>query len=88
MEINSPNCQYMHWIREMLQQGMVVARQTTDTYIVVVLTVSMMSYIFLFDTVCVPVFTCQKNESKTDSLYRCARLTAYRCTRLIIAAQC
>ena len=30
-------------------------------------------------------FTCQKTEPKTDSLYRCARLTAYRCTRLIIS---
>ena len=28
--------------------------------------------------------TCQKTEPKTDSLYRCARLTAYRCTRLVI----
>ena len=28
-------------------------------------------------------FTCQKTEPKTDSLYRCARLTAYRYTRLL-----
>ena len=36
MEINSPNCQEMNWIREMLRQCMAVARQTTDTYIEVV----------------------------------------------------
>ena len=29
-------------------------------------------------------FTCQKTEPKTDSKHRCTRLTAYRCTRLII----
>ena len=28
-------------------------------------------------------FTCQKTEPKTDSLYRCTRLTAYQYTRLI-----
>ena len=27
-------------------------------------------------------FTCQKTKPKTDSINRCARLTAYRCTRL------
>ena len=31
MELNSPNWQEIHWIREMLQQGMVVARQATAT---------------------------------------------------------
>ena len=36
MEIKSPNWQEMHWIREMLRQGMVFARQTTATYIEVV----------------------------------------------------
>ncbi len=36
MEIDSPNWQEMHWIREMLRQGMVVARQATATYIEVV----------------------------------------------------
>ena len=29
-------------------------------------------------------FTCPKTEPKTDSLYRCSRLTAYRCTSLVI----
>ena len=33
-------------------------------------------------------FTCQKTEPKTDSLYRCARLTAYRCTRLTDIVKC
>ena len=32
-------------------------------------------------------FTCQKTEPKTDSLYRCARLTAYWCTRLVTVLQ-
>ena len=33
MEINSPNGQEIHWIREMLREGMVVGRQATATYI-------------------------------------------------------
>ena len=36
MEINSPNGQEIHWIREMLRQGMVVGRHSTATYIEVV----------------------------------------------------
>ena len=36
MEINLQNWQEMHWIREMLRQGMVVARQAIATYIEVV----------------------------------------------------
>ena len=36
MEINSPNCHEIHWIREMLRQGMVVARHATATYTEVV----------------------------------------------------
>ena len=36
MEKDSPNWQEMHWIREMLRQGMVVGRQATATYIEVV----------------------------------------------------
>ena len=80
MEINSPNWQEMHWIREMLRQGMVVARQTTATYIEVAIKCHIY---FLFETVRVPVFHLSKTEPKTDSLYRCARLTAYRYTRLL-----
>ena len=43
----------------MLQQGMVVARQTTDTYIVVVF---QRCHIFLFDTVRVQVFHLSKTR--------------------------
>ena len=38
---------------------------------------------FLFDTVPIPGFHLSKTEPKTDSIYPCAWLTAYRCTRLI-----
>ena len=33
VEINSPNGQEIHWIREMFRQGMVVGRHATATYI-------------------------------------------------------
>ena len=36
IEINSPNRQKIHWIRGILRQDMVVARQTIATYIEVV----------------------------------------------------
>ena len=36
IEINSPNLQEILWIRGILRQGMVVARQTIATYIEVV----------------------------------------------------
>ena len=36
MEINSPHGQEIHWIREMLRQGMVAGRLATATYIEVV----------------------------------------------------
>ena len=84
IEINSPNWQEMHWIREMLRQDMVVERQTTATYIEVVVQWCHL-FFFLFDTVHVPVFHLSKN--RTDSLYRCARLTAYRYTRLLMTSR-
>ena len=76
MEINSLNCQEIQWTREMLRQGTVIAQQTTATYIEVVIRHIFYSirYVYRF-------LTCQKTVPKTDSLYRCARLTAYRCTR-------
>ena len=44
---------------------------------------SMTSYIFYLIRYAYRFFTCQKTEPKTDSKHRCARLIAYRCTRLI-----
>ena len=44
---------------------------------------SMMSYIFYSIRYAYRFFTCQKTEPKTDSLYQCSRLTAYRYTRLL-----
>ena len=80
IEINSPNWQEIHWIREMLRQGMVVARQTTATYIEVVV---QWCHLFLYSIrYAYRFFTSQKNEPKTESLYRCVRLTVYRYTRL------
>ena len=40
--------------------------------------------IIIFYSTRVPVFSLARNELKTDSNYRCTRLTAYWCTRLII----
>ena len=64
MEIKSPNWQEMHWIREMLRQGMVFARQTTATWS----RGSMISYILLFGTVRVPVFYLSKNRTENRFL--------------------
>ena len=58
MEINLPNGQEIHWIREMLQQGMVVGRHATATYIEAEWFNDVIS--FLFDTVRVPVFHLSK----------------------------
>ena len=82
MIINSPNWPEIHWIRGILQQGMVVARQATATYIEIV--VQWRHIIFTWYGTRTGFFTCQKTEPKTDSKHRCTRLTAYRCTRLII----
>ena len=40
IEINSPNVQEIHWIREMLRQCMVVGRHATDTNIEVVVQIT------------------------------------------------
>ena len=60
MEINSPNWQEMHWIREILRQGMVVARQATATYIEVVV---QLFHIYIF-SIWYAVFHLSKNRTE------------------------
>ena len=63
MIINSPNLPEIHWIRGILQQGMVVARQATATYSYFEVGFNDVIY-FLFDTVRVPVFYLSENQTE------------------------